>query len=135
MTARIAMAGARVRVGPRLIQMIRDNELKKGDVLTVAKIAGIMAAKKTHNLIPLCHNIAISFADVQLQLDDECVVISSEVRCNDRTGVEMEALTAATVAALTVYDMCKAVSHDISIEEVRLWKKSGGKTLFHKDHT
>jgi len=128
-TNRIAIAGAKVRVGSQLIQMIRDNELKKGDVLTVAKLAGIMATKKTHDLIPLCHNITISFADVQLKLDDECVVITSEVRCNGRTGVEMEALTAVAVAALTVYDMCKAISHDIIIEEVRLWKKSGGKSL------
>lgn len=108
--------------------LIKDNAMKKGDVLTIAQIAGITAAKKTADLIPLCHPLLLNAVKVNAQLDEasSCVVISSEVRCEGRTGVEMEALCAASVAALTVYDMCKAVTHDMVIKEVRLLEKTGG---------
>jgi len=115
-------------VGDQVRNLIKDNAMKKGDVLTIAQIAGITAAKKTADLIPLCHPLLLNAVKVNAQLDEasSCVVISSEVRCEGRTGVEMEALCAASVAALTVYDMCKAVTHDMVIKEVRLLEKTGG---------
>lgn len=132
-TKRQASAYAEVHVGKEIIKLIQENNMKKGDVLSVAKLAGIMAAKKTSELIPLCHNIVLSFADVTLEIDqqDSCVQITSQVSCQAQTGVEMEALTAVTVAALTVYDMCKAVSHNIRITDVKLIEKTGGKKYFH----
>lgn len=131
-TKRYASAYAEVYVGNEIIKLIHENNMKKGDVLSVAKLAGIMAAKKTSDLIPLCHNISLSFANVSLVTnhDTGCVQITSDVHCHAKTGVEMEALTAVSVAALTVYDMCKAVSHDICIQNVRLIKKTGGKKDF-----
>lgn len=129
-SVREASAKAIVHVGPEVASLINKNEVKKGDVLAVARLAGIMAAKRTSDLIPLCHNIVLSCIDVNAQLDsNNCdVVLISNVRCVGQTGVEMEALTAATVAALTIYDMCKAITHDISIREVHLLKKTGGKS-------
>jgi cyclic pyranopterin phosphate synthase len=127
-TTRTAMAQAVVEVGAHILDLIDQNSLKKGDVLTTAQLAGIMAAKRTSELIPLCHNIPLSHLKVDLKLDkhSHAVIITSTARCEGRTGVEMEALTAATVSALTVYDMCKAVSHDIVISEVKLVFKTGG---------
>lgn len=127
-TTRIAMAQAVVEVGAHILHLIGQNSLKKGDVLTTAQLAGIMAAKRTSELIPLCHNIPLSHVKVDLKLDKDhhAVIITSTARCEGRTGVEMEALTAAAVSALTVYDMCKAVSHDIVISEVKLMFKTGG---------
>ncbi|XP_069697828.1 molybdenum cofactor biosynthesis protein 1 [Periplaneta americana] len=127
-TTRIAIAQAEVRVGAHIMSLIEQNTMKKGDVLTTAQLAGITAAKRTSELIPLCHNISLSHVNVDLKLDKEnhTVVITSTARCEGRTGVEMEALTAVAVSALTVYDMCKAVSHDIVISEVRLLFKTGG---------
>lgn len=127
-TSRIAMAQATVEVGAHILELIEQNNLKKGDVLTTAQLAGIMAAKRTSELIPLCHNIPLSHVKVDLKLDKDshAVIITSAARCEGKTGVEMEALTAATVSALTVYDMCKAVSHDIIISEVKLVFKTGG---------
>ena len=109
-------------------ELIRTGGMKKGDVLTVAQVAGIMGAKRTPELIPMCHPILIQGADLSLRLDEErCAVdIRAAVRCEGRTGVEMEALTAASVAALTVYDMCKAVQKDMVITDLRLISKSGG---------
>lgn len=132
-SARTASACAEVRVGSKIAQMIVENELKKGDVLSVAKLAGIIAAKKTSELIPLCHNIFLSFVDIWLQVESDHVKIISEVRCYGKTGVEMEALVAVSVAALTVYDMCKAVRHDIVIENIKLLKKTGGKNDYVTD--
>lgn len=131
-TSRYASAYAEVHVGKEIIKLIRENQLKKGDVLSVAKLAGIIAAKKTADLIPLCHNLTLTFTNVNLKIDSvaECVKIVSEIRCYGQTGVEMEALTAVTIAALTVYDMCKAIRHDICIKNVKLIKKTGGKTDF-----
>ncbi|XP_017843381.2 molybdenum cofactor biosynthesis protein 1 [Drosophila busckii] len=133
-TTRTATAEATVQVGERLTALIAANELKKGDVLSVAQLAGIMGAKQTAQLIPLCHNIAISSVHVEAKLVAEqlCVHLLATVRCTGQTGVEMEALTAVSVAALTVYDMCKAVSHDICVTNVRLLSKSGGKRDFQR---
>jgi cyclic pyranopterin phosphate synthase len=127
-TVREATAAAFVAMTPETVQIVRDGGLSKGDALGVAKIAGIMAAKKTPDLIPLCHPLAITGIKVDLTLEDGGVRILSQVRTADRTGVEMEALVAASVAALTVYDMCKAVDKGIRIEFVELVNKVGGKS-------
>nr|NP_788494.1 molybdenum cofactor synthesis 1, isoform C [Drosophila melanogaster]Q8IQF1.1 RecName: Full=Molybdenum cofactor biosynthesis protein 1; Includes: RecName: Full=GTP 3',8-cyclase; AltName: Full=Molybdenum cofactor biosynthesis protein A; Includes: RecName: Full=Cyclic pyranopterin monophosphate synthase; AltName: Full=Molybdenum cofactor biosynthesis protein C [Drosophila melanogaster]AAN11896.1 molybdenum cofactor synthesis 1, isoform C [Drosophila melanogaster] len=134
-TTRLARAEATVQVGEKLTQLIADNQVAKGDVLTVAQIAGIMGAKRTAELIPLCHNISLSSVKVQATLlkTEQSVRLEATVRCSGQTGVEMEALTAVSVAALTVYDMCKAVSHDICITNVRLLSKSGGKRDFQRE--
>ncbi|NXD70954.1 MOCS1 protein, partial [Eolophus roseicapillus] len=125
---RSAVAVAVVHLGEKVFGMVRQNQMKKGDVLAVAQIAGIQGAKLTSQLIPLCHNIPLHHVEVSLSLDENrhAVVISSACQTWGRTGVEMEALTAASLAALTVYDMCKAVTHDIVIEEVKLLSKTGG---------
>ncbi len=127
-TVRVAEASARVRTRPEVIGMIRDGAVAKGDVLALARIAGIQAAKKTPELIPLCHPLLLDQVAVDLELGDDLVEIRARVRCTGRTGVEMEALTAASVAALTVYDMCKASDRSMTIERVRLEEKSGGKS-------
>ena len=127
-THRTAKAAACVRVNAETFALIRDGGMKKGDVLTVAQIAGIMGAKRTADLIPMCHPLFINGADLKLSLNEEnsSVDIEAVVSCTGKTGVEMEALTAVSVAALTVYDMCKAVQRDIVITDVRLLEKSGG---------
>ncbi|KAE8600253.1 hypothetical protein XENTR_v10013153 [Xenopus tropicalis] len=128
-TTRTAVASALVRLGPKVFPLVKSNQLKKGDVLTVAQIAGIQAAKLTAQLIPLCHNIPLTLVAVTLRLDESRLAVEIEATCrtSGKTGVEMEALTAAAVSALTVYDMCKAVSHDIVIGEVKLVSKTGGR--------
>lgn len=133
-TQRIAIARATVYVGPEIAKLILDNSVAKGDVLSVSQIAGIVAAKRTSELIPLCHNIPLSSVNVRAVLDDEqrCVVIHATVKCEGKTGVEMEALTAVSTAALTIYDMCKALSQDIIIRDVMLLKKSGGKVNYQR---
>lgn len=125
---RSAVASAVVRLGEKAFGMVKQNQVKKGDVLAVAQIAGIQGAKLTSQLIPLCHNIPLNHVDVSLSLDEArfAVVICSSCQTWGRTGVEMEALIAVSLAALTVYDMCKAVTHDIVIEEVKLLSKTGG---------
>ncbi len=127
-TRRTAAAGARVLVSPETFALIRSGGMKKGDVLTVAQIAGVMGAKRTPDLIPMCHPILVDGIDLDLSLDEErcSVEIRASVSCGGRTGVEMEALTAASVAALTVYDMCKAVQKDMVITDIRLLDKTGG---------
>lgn len=127
-TRRTAVAGARVLVSPETFELIRSGGMKKGDVLTVAQIAGVMGAKRTPDLIPMCHPILVDGIDLDLSLDEaRCAVeIRATVSCDGRTGVEMEALTAAAVAALTVYDMCKAVQKDMVITDLRLLEKTGG---------
>ncbi len=129
-TLRTAEAYAEVKVSKEVFIAIRDNEVKKGDVLAIAKFAGIQAAKKTSELIPLCHNIFISKIDLELKLNSrkKTVEIKSFAKTTAQTGVEMEALTAVSVAALTVYDMCKAIDKSISIREVKLLSKTGGKS-------
>ncbi len=127
-TVRTAAAGARVYVNADTFALIRSGGTKKGDVLTVAQIAGIMGAKRTPDLIPMCHPVLIDGIDLTLSLDEaRCSVeIRAAVSCAGRTGVEMEALTAVSAAALTVYDMCKAVQRDMVIADIRLLEKSGG---------
>src|SRR5215469_18756225 len=127
---RVAVAAASVTMQPATLKLIKDKKAAKGDVLAVAQLAGIMAAKKTPELIPLCHPLALNSVDVKLTLDTKrhAVEIEATCRLKGRTGVEMEALTAASVAALTVYDMCKAVDRGMVISEVRLLHKSGGKS-------
>ncbi len=125
---RVAVAAARVLVNEHTFSLIRSGGMKKGDVLTVAQIAGVMGAKRTPDLIPMCHPILMDGIDLQLQLDESrlSVEIQATVRCDGRTGVEMEALTAVSTAALTVYDMCKAVQKDMTITDIRLLSKTGG---------
>ena len=127
-TRRTATAAARVLVNESTFALIRSGGMKKGDVLTVAQVAGVMGAKRTPDLIPMCHPILMDGIDLSLRLDEaRCAVeIQATVSCDGRTGVEMEALTAVSTAALTVYDMCKAVQKDIVITDIRLLKKTGG---------
>lgn len=129
-TARIAIAEGRIAMQPETLAIVRDGNAKKGDVLGTARIAGIMAAKKTHELIPLCHPLLIEKVAVDLAVDESLpgVTVRAEVRMSGRTGVEMEALTAVSVACLTVYDMVKAVDRSMRIEGIRLLRKSGGQS-------
>ncbi|MEX2476182.1 cyclic pyranopterin monophosphate synthase MoaC [Marinobacter sp.] len=129
-TEREARAEARIRMAPETLAMIVDGQHPKGDVLAIARIAGIMAAKKTHELIPLCHSLNLTSVKVELEAghDDASVHIATFCKLSGQTGVEMEALTAASVAALTLYDMCKAVDRGMVIEEVRLLEKKGGRS-------
>jgi cyclic pyranopterin phosphate synthase len=133
-TERVAVARASVRMQPATLKLIATKKAAKGDVLSVAQLAGIMAAKKTPDLIPLCHPLALSSVDVKLTLDAKRNAVDIEATCKlkGRTGVEMEALTAASVAALTVYDMCKSVDRGMVISDVRLLHKSGGKSGTYK---
>jgi len=129
-TLREATAGCTVLVSAETFGLIMRGGMKKGDVLAVAQVAGIMAAKRTPELIPMCHPIAITGVDVAFAPDEErrAIDITASVRCKGETGVEMEALTAVSAAALTIYDMCKAVQKDIEITNIRLLRKSGGKS-------
>ena len=131
---RTAEAYSEVKISDEVFKAIKENNLKKGDVLTVAKIAGIQAAKKTAELIPLCHNIFITKIDVELQLNEKkkCVEIKSFAKTKSESGIEMEALTAASVAALAVYDMCKAIDKSMVISETKLISKTGGKSGTYK---
>lgn len=138
-TKRIAQAQGYIYVGPTIRKLINENSIKKGNVLAVAQLAGIMATKKTADLIPLCHTLSITYANVWLTLNDdlERVEILSEVRCIGKTGVEMEALTAVSVAALTIYDMCKAAAppNTMKISGIELLSKVGGKKDFFKENS
>ena len=127
-TRRTAVAAGRVLVSRETFALIRSGGMKKGDVLTVAQIAGIMAAKHTPDWIPMCHPVPLTGVDLRLWLDEErlSVEIEATARCDGKTGVEMEALTAVSGAALTVYDMCKAVQRDMVIDGIRLLSKTGG---------
>ena len=129
-TERIAVAAGSIVMAPDTMKLITEGGVKKGDVLSVARLAGIMGAKKTPDLIPLCHPLALNSVEVDLVCDPErnAVDITATCKVTGRTGVEMEALTAAAVAALTVYDMCKAVDRGMRITEIRLIHKSGGKS-------
>ena len=127
-TTRTAVAAARVLVNEHTFELIKTGGMKKGDVLTVAQVAGVMGAKRTPDLIPMCHPILMDGINLELHLDEErqSVEIQATVSCDGRTGVEMEALTAVSTAALTVYDMCKAVQKDMVITDIRLVSKTGG---------
>jgi cyclic pyranopterin phosphate synthase len=120
---RIAVAQGFIRLNPETVRLIRDNQVKKGDVFTVAQVAGIQAGKRTSDLIPLCHPLPITKIDVQTVLDEHGVRVTAEARCTGQTGVEMEALTAVSVALLTIYDMCKAVDKEMEIGEISLLRK------------
>ena len=127
-SVRIARASGRVLVSPRVVELLRGKGLPKGDVLATARIAGIQGAKRTPELVPLCHPIAVHGVEVDLNVGDDAVEIAATVRTADRTGVEMEALTAVSVAALTVVDMVKAVDKAATITEIRVEEKSGGRS-------
>jgi len=127
-TTRRAVASGKVRLSAETVERLRSKDNPKGDPLEIARIAGVMAAKKTSELIPLCHQIALSKADVKVEFVEDGLSIEAEAVTTAQTGVEMEALTAVTVAALTIYDMCKAVQKDIEITDIRLESKTGGKT-------
>ena len=127
-TAREAVARAVVRLNPETFALVREGRMKKGDVLAVAQVAGIMAAKKTPEIIPMSHPVAILGADLSFSLEAGAITIEARVKCDGETGVEMEALTSAAVAALTIYDMCKAVQRDIVIGDLCLVAKSGGQS-------
>ena len=129
-THRVAVAVGEIRMAPETLQKVREGTLKKGDVLAVAQVAGIMAAKHNADLIPMCHPLMLTGVDIDFALEDDPsrVEIRATVSCNGETGVEMEALTAVSVAALTIYDMCKAVQKDMQITNIRLLRKSGGKS-------
>lgn len=129
-TQRIAVAQARITMQPETLKMVIEGSHKKGDVLAVARIAGIQAAKQCSNLIPLCHPLMLTSIKVDCEPDESnnCIQVTARCKLNDRTGVEMEALTAASIAALTIYDMCKAVDRGMVISDVRLLEKSGGRS-------
>jgi cyclic pyranopterin phosphate synthase len=127
-TARRAVASARVLASPETIEAIRKHQTPKGDPLETARLAGIMAAKRTADLIPLCHPLPLTQVDVRAEVCDDCIRLEAEVATRAQTGVEMEALTAVSVAALTIYDMCKAIDKSMTITDVRLELKTGGKS-------
>jgi len=127
-TARRAIASARVLMSPETVLAVRAHRTPKGDPLETARLAGIMGAKRTSDLIPLCHPLALTHVEVRAEIQDSGVYIEAEAATTARTGVEMEALTAAAVAALTVYDMCKAIDKAMTITDVRLERKTGGKS-------
>ncbi|HEX8096594.1 MAG TPA: cyclic pyranopterin monophosphate synthase MoaC [Pyrinomonadaceae bacterium] len=127
-TARRAVASARVLMSPETVAAVREHRTPKGDPLETARLAGVMAAKRTAELIPLCHTLPLTHVDVRAEIRDDGVYLEAEAATRAQTGVEMEALTAATVAALTVYDMCKAVDKGMTITDVRLELKTGGKS-------
>jgi cyclic pyranopterin monophosphate synthase len=129
-TKREAIARGSVVMQPETLALITSGDVPKGDVIAIARVAGVMAAKRTHELIPLCHPLALTYVDVEITPDKKqsSLSIEASVRTTGKTGVEMEALTAVTIAALTIYDMCKAVDRGMRIEAVRLAKKRGGKS-------
>jgi cyclic pyranopterin monophosphate synthase len=134
-TLRRARAQAIIRPGHSIMAHFKNDEIvtKKGPVFQTAIIAGVMGSKKTSDLIPFCHPLSLEDCQISINVEVDKIVIQSEVRVTGKTGVEMEALTAVTVSALTVYDMCKALSHDIVIEEIKLLEKTGGKKDFKRD--
>jgi cyclic pyranopterin phosphate synthase len=127
-THRRAIARCKVMMAPDTTSKIASNAISKGDVLSVARVAGIQAAKQTPNLIPLCHPLLVGSVFVNFTIGDDCVEVESQVEADDRTGVEMEAMTACAVAALTIYDMCKSVDRSMLIGELTLWEKTGGRS-------
>jgi len=135
-TLREAVAGGTVLVNSETFEMIMRGEMKKGDVLAVAQVAGIMAAKCTSGIIPMCHPIALTGVDISFTPDNgrKAIDVTATVRCKGETGVEMEALTAVTVTALTIYDMCKSMQKDIEITNIRLLRKTGGKSGEYVSH-
>ena len=128
-TARLARASARVRMAEATLQLVQSGAAKKGNILEVARLAGIMAAKRTDELVPLCHSLPLDAVEIGFEFpDSQTVAITATVRVTARTGVEMEAMVAASIAAITIYDMCKGVDRAMQIEQVRLEEKSGGRS-------
>lgn len=127
-TERIAVARGKIKMKKETIEKIKEGLIKKGDVLSVAQVAGIMGGKKCSDIIPMCHNIFISGLDIRFNILGDEIEIESEARTIGKTGVEMEAISAVTIAAMTIYDMCKSVDKDMVIHDIRLIKKSGGKS-------
>ncbi|WP_347709080.1 cyclic pyranopterin monophosphate synthase MoaC [Clostridium sp. C8-1-8] len=127
-TKRVAVARGTIKMKKETIRLIKEGLIKKGDVLSVSQVGGIMGAKKTWELIPMCHNILLTGSDISFEVKEEEIEIEATVTTIGKTGVEMEALTAVNIAALTIYDMCKAVDKDMVITDVRLIKKTGGKS-------
>lgn len=127
-TKRVAVARATIKLKRETVKLIREGLIKKGDVLAVSQIAGIIGAKKTWELIPMCHNIILTGSDIRFDIKEEEIYIEATVSTIGKTGVEMEALTAVNIAALAIYDMCKAVDKDIIITDIKLMKKTGGKS-------
>lgn len=129
-TKRVAIARGTIRMDRETLNKVKEGQMKKGDVLAVAQVAGIMGAKKTSDIIPMCHNILINGVDLNFEIDEEnsAINIEAEARTTGKTGVEMEALTAVSVATLTIYDMCKAIDKAMIIDNIRLVKKTGGKS-------
>lgn len=130
-TFRQAIAEGKILMNASTVDMIVEGKMKKGDVLAVAQVAGIMAAKKTSDLIPMCHPLQLTGVDISFQVEPEEIRIRAEVKCKSETGVEMEALTAVSAAALTIYDMCKAVQKDMTICDIKLVEKIGGKNGYY----
>ena len=129
-TQRRAIARGYIQMNPETIKMINEGKMKKGDVLSVAQVGGICGAKKTWDLIPMCHKILLTGADISFEVEEDRVWIEAVVKTTGKTGVEMEALTAVSIAALTIYDMCKAVDKHMIIGDVKLVEKTGGKSDF-----
>lgn len=127
-TKRVAVARGTIKMKKETIRLIKEGLIKKGDVLSVSQVGGIMGAKKTWELIPMCHNILLTGSDISFEVKEEEIEIQATVSTIGKTGVEMEALTAVNIAALTIYDMCKAVDKDMVITDIRLIKKTGGKS-------
>ncbi|MGL5655589.1 MAG: cyclic pyranopterin monophosphate synthase MoaC [Fusobacteriaceae bacterium] len=127
-TDRTAVAEGYIYVSEGTIDVIKKGGIKKGDVLSVAQVAGIMGAKKTSEIIPMCHNIFISGANIEFEIDEKSIKILATVKTSGQTGIEMEALSAVSIAALTIYDMCKAIDKEMVIGEIKLLKKTGGKS-------
>ena len=136
-TKREAIAQAVIKMKPETLSLIKQGQIKKGDVLAVAQVAGVMGSKRTPDLIPMCHPLLINGVDFEFDIDDERseITIRAAVRVSGKTGVEMEALTAVSVAALTIYDMCKAVDRAMTISDICLLKKSGGKSGVYERST
>lgn len=135
-TERFATVRGEIRMAPETVRFIVGDQIAKGNVLETARLAGIMAAKKTAELIPLCHQLNLTAVDVEFRVGDDSIEVETQARTGDRTGVEMEALTAATVALLTIYDMCKAVDRAMVIDQVRLQEKNGGRSgHYRRDET
>lgn len=127
-TKRIARAQAYIKLNPEIIGLIKAGKLPKGNVLEAARFAGILAAKNTAGIIPLCHNLPLNYVGVDFKIDRAGIIINTEARCTGKTGVEMEALVAASTAALTIYDMCKMFAQDLEIQDIFLLEKKGGKS-------
>jgi cyclic pyranopterin phosphate synthase len=133
MTRRVGIASGQIRLLPETLVLIRDRGVQKGDVLEIARVAGVMATKRTSDLIPLCHPLRLDSVEIGFEFPDESTInIVAKVAATERTGVEMEALTAVSVAALTIYDMCKSVDREIQISNIQLEQKSGGKSGMFK---